>query len=79
MQRYELDQPVYMDNDYAYWKALGNRYWPAFYLIDRAGIIRLRETGEMHAGTARAQRFERIMEQLLAEPPPNTIGWVRDS
>jgi hypothetical protein len=68
VERYKLDQPVYMDNDYAYWNALGNRYWPAFYLVDKQGRIRLAAAGEMHDGTSRGAQFEELIRTLLAEP-----------
>ena len=32
-----LKHPVMIDNDYSYWNAFGNRYWPAFYLVDQQG------------------------------------------
>ncbi len=56
-----------IDNDFAFWWALNNRYWPAFYLIDKKGQIRTVEVGEMHSGTARAKRFEEQIQVLLAE------------
>ncbi len=63
----KLTYPHYIDNDFAYWKALNNRYWPAFYLIDKKGQIRAVEVGEMHSGTSRAKRVEEQIEALLAE------------
>lgn len=63
-----LAHPVMIDNDFAYWKALGNRYWPAFYLIDKQGRIRERFVGETHAGEPRALRIEETLRALLAEP-----------
>ena len=35
VKKYHLDHPIMMDNDHTYWKALGNRYWPTFYLVDK--------------------------------------------
>lgn len=67
-QRYKLDQPIYMDNDYAYWNALGNRYWPSFYLVDRQGNIRAHDAGELHLGTDKGDAFEAQLKELLAEP-----------
>lgn len=64
---YKLRHPVMLDNDFSYWKALGNRYWPAFYLIDREGRIRAQYAGETHTGDAQAQRIEARIETLLAE------------
>jgi len=65
---YQLHNPVMLDNDYSYWNALGNRYWPAFYLVDRKGVVRGAFVGETHAGDARARQIEAAIEQLLAEP-----------
>ncbi len=62
-----LHHPVMMDNDFAYWRALRNRYWPAFYLVDKRGVIRERFVGETHDGDARAQRIEEQIHALLAE------------
>lgn len=63
----KLAYPHYIDNDFAYWRALNNRYWPAFYLIDKKGQIRAEEVGEMHSGTSRAKRVEEKIEALLAD------------
>lgn len=65
--RFDLKQPIYLDNDSAYWDALGNRYWPAFYLVDKRGRVRMNTVGEMHSGAADAAQFERAIEKLLAE------------
>jgi len=54
-----------MDNDYAYWKALGNRYWPSFYLFDQKGQLVLRLLGEIHHGDEYAQQFEMTMQKLI--------------
>jgi glutathione peroxidase-family protein len=64
---FELRHPVMIDNDFAYWRALGNRYWPAFYLVDRKGRVRQVFVGETHAGDAQAGRIEALVEKLLAE------------
>jgi glutathione peroxidase-family protein len=68
VREFALQHPVMIDNDFSYWKALGNRYWPAFYLIDKQGRIRYRFAGETHAGDRRAQEIEGAVERLLAEP-----------
>lgn len=56
-----------LDNDYAYWKALDNQYWPAVYLIDRCGRIRTRAIGEVHLEAASGRRLEETIETLLVE------------
>ncbi len=64
---FKIDYPVMVDNDHAYWNAMGNRYWPAFYLIDRQGRIRALFAGETHAGDAQARDIEAQITALLAE------------
>ncbi len=65
--QYGLTYPVMIDSDMSYWNAMGNRYWPAFYLIDRQGRLRANYAGETHAGDANAQRIEADLAALLAE------------
>ncbi len=54
--------PVAMDNDYVTWNNFGNSYWPAAYLFDAQGRLRLTHFGEGEY----AQTEQRIRE-LLAE------------
>jgi len=67
VREFGLQHPVMLDNDFAFWKALGNRYWPTFYLVDKQGVIRHRHIGETHAGDARARRIESQVRALLDE------------
>jgi len=67
VRKFNLHHPVMMDNDFAYWKALGNRYWPTFYIVDKQGIIRSRYIGETHSGDRNATRIEADIRQLLGE------------
>ncbi len=46
LQQYKIHYPVAQDNDYATWKAYQNRFWPAQYVIDTKGHIRMVHTGE---------------------------------
>ena len=66
VHEFGLGHPVMIDNDFRYWKALGNRVWPAFYLIDQQGRIRERFVGETHAGEPQAKRIEAAIADLLA-------------
>jgi thiol-disulfide isomerase/thioredoxin len=61
----DITYPVMLDADYSYWNALGNRYWPAFYVVDAYGNVAAQAVGEMHIGQRRAVEFERQIEQLL--------------
>lgn len=57
---------VMIDNDFSYWRALNNRYWPAFYLVGRDGRIAATAAGELHRGERRGDQFERRIRELLS-------------
>ena len=69
-----LKHPVMIDNDYSYWNAFGNRYWPAFYLVDQQGRVRGAFFGETHPGDGNAKRIEAAIEGLLAEGAAGPTG-----
>ncbi len=54
--------PVVQDNEYGTWNAYNNQYWPAEYLIDAQGRIRLEDFGE---GEYEAK--QRAIRSLLVE------------
>jgi thiol-disulfide isomerase/thioredoxin len=62
MERLGVKHPVAQDNRYATWKAYGNQYWPAHYLVDAQGRIRYRHFGEGHY-----DRTESAIQALLAQ------------
>jgi hypothetical protein len=64
-----ITYPVMLDPDFGYWNRLGNRYWPAFYLVDRQGRLVATAVGELHEGEPRAARFEAQLRALLAAGP----------
>ena len=66
-QEFDIKHPVMMDNDYALWRAMGNRYWPTFYLVDKKGRIRAHYIGETHIGDSQANEIERQIALLLKE------------
>lgn len=68
VMEFGLTHPVMIDNDFFYWKAMNNRYWPTFYLIDKKGRIRGSFIGETHAGDKNARAIEKKINQLLQEP-----------
>jgi thiol-disulfide isomerase/thioredoxin len=68
VKRQGLDYPHLLDNDSAYWNALGAQYWPTVYLVDRCGRLRDRHIGEVHSGAESGRRVEASIEALLAEP-----------
>ncbi|MEM7304378.1 MAG: thioredoxin-like domain-containing protein [Pseudomonadota bacterium] len=67
MQEFEISHPVMMDNNFSYWKALNNRYWPSFYIVDKTGNIRGMFIGETHPNTERANQMEALISRLLKE------------
>ena len=67
INEFKLPHPVMMDNDFRYWKAMNNRYWPTFYLVDKQGNIRASFIGETHKGDTNAQQIEQMITQLLKE------------
>lgn len=54
---------VAQDNDYGAWQAFRNRYWPAFYVLDRTGAVAYVHIGELHTGTARYRALVRAIEE----------------
>lgn len=69
-----LDYPHLLDNDFRYWRALGNEYWPTTYLVDRCGRIRHRQIGEVHDGQPSGRAVEERLQQLLAESAADCKG-----
>ena len=61
-KHFGVDYPVAVDNDFAIWRAFGNEYWPALYLIDGRGRVRHR-----HFGEGDYEQSERMIQKLLAE------------
>ena len=64
---FELHHPIMMDNDFSYWRALHNKYWPAYYIVDKQGNIRKGFVGETHMGDRRAKKIENLIAKLLKE------------
>jgi thiol-disulfide isomerase/thioredoxin len=60
--RFHIDFPVAVDSSHQIWRAWGNRYWPAYYLVDASGRIRYHQYGEGDYG-----KMERAIQSLLAE------------
>lgn len=60
-----ITHPVMLDNDFAYWNALGNRYWPAFYLVNKKGNLVAGAIGEIHIGDRQAGAMEQAIRTQL--------------
>ena len=68
LRRLGVRFPVAMDNDHAVWRAFGNRYWPALYLVDKRGVIRHTHIGELHEGTLEWRVLLERIDALRREP-----------
>jgi hypothetical protein len=53
---------VAQDNRYATWNAYNNRYWPAFYLVNKKGQVVY-----THFGEGQYEQTEARIQQLLAQ------------
>lgn len=62
-----ISYPVMIDADFSYWQAMNNRYWPAFYLVDRDGALVETAIGELHRGDRRGEAMESAIRKLLAK------------
>ncbi|CAN7248675.1 thioredoxin family protein [Pseudoduganella sp. LjRoot289] len=60
--RFQIDFPVAVDSNHSIWQAWGNRYWPAYYLVDADGKIRYKQFGE-----GNFDKMERAIQSLLGE------------
>ncbi|MBV8650329.1 MAG: cytochrome c biogenesis protein DipZ [Alphaproteobacteria bacterium] len=58
----KIDYPVAVDSNYAIWRAFGNNYWPAHYLIDAEGRLRYH-----HFGEGEYDEGEQAIQELLKE------------
>jgi cytochrome c biogenesis protein CcdA/thiol-disulfide isomerase/thioredoxin len=57
-----IHYPIVIDNDFAIWRAFGNRAWPAFYFIGADGRVRDHVLGE-----GNYDQSERLIQELLSE------------
>jgi cytochrome c biogenesis protein CcdA/thiol-disulfide isomerase/thioredoxin len=64
-----IHYPVVQDNEYGTWDAYNNEYWPAEYLIDARGRIRVADFGEGEYGAK-----ERAIRSLLVEAGAAGLG-----
>ena len=72
MEGLEIPYPVVLDADFKIWQAYENRYWPAKYFVDAAGLLRAQHFGEGGYGESEAliQIMLREQEGFSADLPP---------
>lgn len=61
-ESFRVGYPVAVDNEFRIWRAFGNRYWPALYIMDGHGRVRHR-----HFGEGEYEQTERVIQDLLSE------------
>ncbi len=61
-EEFGIKFPVVLDNEYATWRALGNKYWPRKYLIDIHGNVVYD-----HIGEGAYEETEEKIKELLKE------------
>jgi thiol-disulfide isomerase/thioredoxin len=64
VREHGIAYPVLIDNAFRTWRAYGNRYWPALYLVDKRGLIRHVAIGEGRYAETEAKIRELLAEQL---------------
>jgi len=64
-----VDYPIALDSDYGIWRAFGNRYWPAVYIVDAEGRIR-----QHHFGEGEYDECEWAIQMLLREAGAENIS-----
>lgn len=58
--RYGIEYPIALDNDFETWREWDQRFWPAHYLIDSTGTVR-----QVHYGEGAYESTERLIQELL--------------
>ena len=62
IDKYNIEYPVALDNDYQTWRAYRNNFWPAKYFIDHHGNIVWQ-----HFGEGAYAESEQVIQQLLRD------------
>ena len=61
VEKYAIQYPVALDQDFSTWKAYENQYWPALYFIGRDGQLY-----HMHFGEGDYEKSEEVIRYLLS-------------
>ncbi|WP_430867169.1 cytochrome c biogenesis protein DipZ [Demequina aurantiaca] len=67
-ERYGIEYPVAIDNDFTTWREWDQRFWPAHYLIDQTGTV-----VQVHYGEGKYEATEKLIQQLLDAPPQEAV------
>jgi cytochrome c biogenesis protein CcdA/thiol-disulfide isomerase/thioredoxin len=82
MREFGITYPVVLDNDFATWRACGNRYWPRKYLVDIEGNIVYDHIGE-GAYTETELKIRELLRERAAKlglpAPDESLPLVADT
>jgi thiol-disulfide isomerase/thioredoxin len=67
-ERYGIEYPIAIDNDFETWREWDQRFWPAHYLIDQQGQVR-----QVHYGEGGYAETERLIQELLDADPRDVV------
>jgi thiol-disulfide isomerase/thioredoxin len=67
IKEFNISNAVMVDNDMGFWRKMNNRYWPAYYIVDKKGQVRANFIGETHINSAQAKQIEETIAKLIAE------------
>lgn len=67
LKEFKITNAVMVDNDMGYWRAMNNRYWPSYFIVDKKGQVRANFIGETHKNSSQANKIETLIARLLAE------------
>lgn len=67
LKEFKVTNPVMVDNDMGFWRKMNNRYWPAYYIVDKKGQVRANFIGETHKDSSQANKIETLIAKLIAE------------
>ena len=62
IEKFGIKYAVVQDNDFATWRAYGNRFWPHKFLVDVDGFVRFD-----HIGEGSYEETEHVIQELLKE------------
>src|SRR5262249_61083561 len=89
VKRFGLEDSIVVDSNYAIWKAYGNQFWPAKYLVDAGGAVRYYHFGEGGYGDTESHiqlllrelnprvELPRPMEAVPLQDPPGPPRYPR--
>ena len=74
VEKFGIEFPVVLDNDYSTWTAYKNRYWPRKYLIDIDGYIVYDHIGEGAYEETEKKIQEALTERMIVLGEDSTIN-----